>query len=87
MKLFFELGDRYASKSTWKDFALLKFCLCAMGILIGLAIPKKYKSQTAGVASGIFAVTYVVLMVKVFKVIKEMMEERGFAKEEDFEEE
>jgi len=41
MNKLLELGNRYAKKSDWKDFALLKVCLCAMGILIGVSIPKK----------------------------------------------
>ena len=72
MKKLFELGDRYAENSTWKDFALVKFCLCAMGVIIGISIPKKYKKQTVAVAGSVFAVTYISLMVKVFKTMKEM---------------
>ena len=45
MKKLLELGNRYAENSDWKDFALTKFCLCAMGILIGLKIPTNKKKQ------------------------------------------
>ena len=38
MKRILEIGNRYAEQSDWKDFALTKICLCAMGILIGLKI-------------------------------------------------
>lgn len=31
MKKLFELGNRYAEKSDWTDFALVKLCLGAMG--------------------------------------------------------
>lgn len=72
MIYFFELGDRYAEKSTWKDFALTKFCLCAMGVIIGTLIPVKHKKQTLVAAGGIFAATYIPLMAKVFKTMKEM---------------
>ena len=72
MKKLLELGNRYAENSDWKDFALTKFCLCAMGILIGLKIPTNKKKTTAVISGGVFGVTYVVLMSKVFKIIKEM---------------
>ena len=36
-----KLGDRYASESTWKDFALVKFCLFAMGLAAGTQVPEK----------------------------------------------
>ena len=72
MKKLLELGNRYAENSDWKDFALTKFCLCAMGILIGLKIPTNKKKTTAVISGGVFGITYVVLMSKVFKIIKEM---------------
>ena len=67
-----EIGNRYAEQSDWKDFALTKFCLCAMGILIGLKIPTNKKKVTAIIAGGIFGVTYSVLMTKVFKIVKSL---------------
>lgn len=68
----FELGNRFAQKSDWKDFALVKFCLCAMGIIIGINIPKKNKNAVQSMAIGVFLSTYVVLMKKVFSIMKEM---------------
>lgn len=35
MKRLLEIGNLYAKESDWKDFALVKICLCSMGILIG----------------------------------------------------
>lgn len=76
MKLFFELGDCYAKKSDWKDFALTKFCLCAMGILIGIRIPRKHK-KTAGLAAlAVFTATYIPLMSKIYATAKEMYPEK-----------
>lgn len=75
MKKLLELGNRYAENSDWKDFALTKFCLCAMGILIGLKIPTNKKKTTAVISGGVFGITYVVLMSKVFKIIKEMVKD------------
>lgn len=68
MKFFFDLGNRYAEQSNWVDFALTKFCLAAIGMIIGLLMPVKHK-KTAGIAAaGVFAITYPILMTKVFKI-------------------
>ncbi len=38
MNKLFELGNQYVKESDWKDLALVKFCLCAMGIIIGTRV-------------------------------------------------
>lgn len=35
MRYLFDLADQYIRECDWKDLALLKLCLCAMGILLG----------------------------------------------------
>ena len=74
MKKFLEIGNRYAEQSDWKDFALTKICLCAMGILIGLKISDNRKKPIAIIAGISFLVTYTLLMTKVFKIVKEMLD-------------
>lgn len=54
MKQLFDYADKYIKQSTWKDFALLKFCLFAMGILVGIQIPEKNKKHTGIIAAVIF---------------------------------
>ncbi len=76
MRAFFELGDRYAAKSNWKDFALTKFCVCAIGVMIGVSIPARHKKVAVPAAAGVFAATYIPLMRKVFAIGKEMLDER-----------
>ncbi|MGN0465040.1 MAG: permease of phosphate ABC transporter [Lachnospiraceae bacterium] len=71
MKKLFRIANRYAKESDWKDFALLKFCLCAIGILIGVNIAPKYKKTVTGVATGVFFVTYIPLMSKFFKLFSD----------------
>ena len=68
MKQLLELGNRYAKRSTWKDFAAVKFCLCAIGVMIGVNIPSKYKKLSAGTAAAVFIATYIPLMTKVFRI-------------------
>ena len=69
MKSLFELGNQYAKESDWKDFALLKFCLCAMGIIIGTQVTPKYKKIAIRASIGVFVATYIPLMAKVCKIV------------------
>ena len=63
-----KLGDRYAEQSTWKDFALVKFCLFAMGLIAGTFVPKKHRKTVICASSAVFAATYVPLMTKLFRI-------------------
>lgn len=69
MTWLFDKANQYLAESDWKDLALVKFCLCAMGVLIGLNVPKKHKDVTTGFAAGVFSVTYVLLMSKFGKIL------------------
>lgn len=70
MKKLLELGNRFVSESDWKDLALIKFCLCAIGVIIGALINPKCKKPVIIAAAGVFAATYVPLMIKLVKLIK-----------------
>ena len=45
-----------------------------MGILIGLKISEDKKKPTAIISSTVFLGTYALLMTKVFKIVKEMLD-------------
>ena len=68
MKRLFELGNQYVRESDWKDLALVKFCLSAVGIMIGIQIPTKHKKVVVAGALGVFVVTYIPLMTKLFMI-------------------
>jgi len=68
MKKLFDFGNHYAKESTWKDFALVKFCLFSMGLAAGTQIPDKHKKKAIGTAACVFAATYIPLMTKVFRL-------------------
>ena len=68
MNKLFDLGDCYAKESTWKDFALVKFCLFAMGLAAGTQIPDEHKKKAIRAAACVFAATYIPLMTKVFRI-------------------
>ena len=64
MKKVFDAADRFLKASSWKDIAVLKFCLMALGVLMGLAIPARKKKPAAWAAALVFLATYVPLMGK-----------------------
>ena len=62
MKRIFDCADSYVQSRNWKMLALVKFCLCSIGLLLGLSVPEKNKKTTGGFALGVFLVTYFSLM-------------------------
>ena len=54
MKKLFSAADAYIAKMNWKDLALVKQCLCAAGVMLGLASPKV----------AVFVATYLPIMLK-----------------------
>ena len=62
MKRLFDCADRYIQSRDWKMLAGLKFCLCAIGILLGLSVPGKHKKSAAAGALGVFLASYIPLM-------------------------
>lgn len=63
MKRLFECADHYIQSRDWKMLSGLKFCLCAIGVLLGLMVPGKHKKAAAAAAGGIFLATYIPLMI------------------------
>lgn len=64
MKKLFACANQYVKESDWKDLALIKFCLCAIGVMIGLSIPREKRKYPFLVAGIVFVATYIPLMVK-----------------------
>ena len=62
MNTLFNCADRYIQSRDRKMLAGLKFCLCAIGVLLGLSVPGKHKKCTAACAFGVFLATYIPLM-------------------------
>lgn len=69
MKNLFEIGNQYARESGWKEFALLKLCLCAMGIIIGTQVKPQHKKPVIFASIGVFVATYIPLMAKLNKIM------------------
>ena len=69
MKCLFSCANQYVKESDWKDFALVKLCLCAIGVMIGLAVPKKKKKMPLLIAAIVFIATYIPLMTKFLRSV------------------
>ena len=70
MKKLLDYGNRYASQSTWIDFALTKLCLCSMGLVVGTLVSEQHKKGIIITAICVFAATYIPLIVKVVQVAR-----------------
>ena len=64
MKKLFSAADAHIAKMNWKDLALVKLCLCAAGVMLGLAAPKKLRKWAALGAVAVFVATYLPIMLK-----------------------
>lgn len=71
MNKLFECANQYVEQCDWKDLAMLKGCLCAIGVLIGISVPREKRKPFLIVAGIVFIATYIPLMTKFVKVVKE----------------
>lgn len=62
MKKLLDFSDRYLKSCSWREISLLKICVCASGVLLGISIPERRKKASALVAALVFVATYVPLM-------------------------
>ena len=76
MKTLFRSADEYLKLSSWKDLALIKFCLFSMGLLAGTYIKRDAKKSVRAVASAVFMLTYIPLMFKYILVLIKTVNDR-----------
>lgn len=69
-KHLFDATDQYAKQSKWTDIALLKLCLSATGVMIGLSIPKEKKNPVFIGAAIISVATMVPIMTKFLPILR-----------------
>ena len=62
MKKLFACANAYQATRDWKMVAVLKFCLLALGLLLGLCVPARHKKKAAIAGGVVFALTYIPLM-------------------------
>ena len=75
MKKLFALADRYLQESNWKDLALIKLCLCAIGVMMGLAIPRGKRKLPLVATASVFTLTYIPLMKKLLRIFLDSLAE------------
>lgn len=68
MKLF-DYANQYLQESDWKIFALVKFCLFSMGVIVGMFLPRKYRKTACAASAATFVATYIPLMRKFFRIV------------------
>ncbi|HBE84839.1 MAG TPA: permease of phosphate ABC transporter [Lachnoclostridium sp.] len=68
MKEICKCADAFVQKCSIKDFALLKICLCAVGIIVGLSIPEKKRKWPLMAAGFVFIFSYILIMAKFVKI-------------------
>lgn len=76
MKKLFQCADAYLEKSDWKDLALVKFCLCAIGVMIGLSVPKEKKKYPFLAAGIVFVATCIPAMAKFGKIAVQTLQSK-----------
>ena len=59
-----ERMDRCVKRATVVDFGLLKACLCAFGVMVGILVPKKDKKSALSCAAIVFSAAFVPLVVR-----------------------
>ena len=75
MKRLFDCADEFLQNSSWKDLALVKFCLFSMGLLVGLQITERCKKGVRIAASAVFLLTYIPLLVQVLSLLPHSRQE------------
>lgn len=69
MKWLFDSADRFLQKSSWKDLAVIKFCLFSMGVLAGTFARGRSRKPVRILAGVVFLSTYIPLMAKYFRIL------------------
>ena len=76
MKQLFDCADHYIQSRDWKMLTILKFCLCSIGVLLGLLVQDKHKKAVATIAGGVFFATYIPLMTDFLSVALDFISSR-----------
>ena len=69
MKKLFDAANRFVETSDWKTIAVLKFCLIALGLMVGMQIKPEHKKLLG--AAGTFVITYIPLMTRFCHIFRE----------------
>lgn len=76
MKKNLEILREYTHRMTIADVALLKLCLAALGVIIGLALPKKHRDTALAIAAPVFGVTYLCSLTRFICGVRRLLKEQ-----------
>ena len=68
MKKLFDCADFYMAARDWKMLTAMKFCLCSIGVLLGLSVPEKSKKGTI-IFYSVYAALILVFVIAIAAVI------------------
>ncbi len=71
----FAVADRYCQSMNLQKFTLAKICILSAGALMGLCVGEKQKKTVLLLASALFTLTYIPVMMDFFKSFKTVDEE------------
>ena len=57
MKNLLGAAEDYTKQADCRDLAELKCCMCALGVLLGLAVPRRWRKKAGRGAAALFAAT------------------------------
>lgn len=76
MKTILQQANEYGKTMTWKTIALFKLCCISVGMMIGMFMPKKCKEFAIPLASLVFLITYIPLMVGFIQSYRESQKQK-----------
>lgn len=62
-------ANHWVKESDWKDLALLKLCVGALGVILGLTALRKNRRASLAVSAVVFVLTWLPLMKKFARVV------------------
>ena len=72
-------ANQWIKESDWKDLALVKLCLCALGVILGLTALRKNRKFALAVSVVVFIATSLPLIKKFAAVSAETFGKPSFA--------
>lgn len=69
MKKFIKRCHEYINNMKLYDFALLKFCLISLGMMLGLFVKDKYKKPCFFASFTVFMASYVHIMTEFLEAV------------------
>ena len=66
-------ANRWIKESTWKDLALVKLCLCALGAILGLTALRRSRKVSLVLSIVVFLATWLPLMQRFAGVVRSVL--------------